>query len=659
MRHIYYIIPFLILTGLMTSCHPAKLSTAEAQYERGEYYQAAATFRKVYNKTSPTKERPLRGKIAQLMGNCYLRLNMGSRASAAYTNALRYKNPDSTIYLSLGRSLQMEGRYKDAITNYQHYLKCQPDSKIAQEGIAGSEEATTWKKNKTRFQVAKSTIFNLRRADFSPMLLGKDGDQLYFTTSTDKATGTDKSDITGTKPCDIYFSKKNEKGVWQRPEPAEGELNTEFDEGTPAFSPDGSTIYFTRARKDTQIPTTTEIFTASRTGGKWGAASKLEISNDTISLFAHPAVSPDGKYLYFVSDMPGGYGGKDIWRATLTTNGIGSYENLGEQINTEGDEMFPTFRHDGILYFSSNGHAGMGGLDIFSAREDEWGTWHIQNLQAPINSNGDDFGMTFFNQEEEQGFFSSNRNDGRGFDHIYSFYRPSIKVLITGAVENKDEEPIAGAVVRVVGRDGSNNKVITKDDGSFEIKIDRGVEYVMMAGASGYLNDKEEFSSDSDEADATYEVRFQLASINKPVLIDNIFYDFDKASLRPESCQALDKLIQLLNDNPNVTIELAAHTDRMGSDEYNKNLSQRRADAVIQYLIKGGIVAERLTPVGYGKSVPKTVSALISKRYPFFPEGQILNEEFIQTLNPEQQEIADQINRRTEFQVKEITYGLE
>lgn len=659
MKQFSYIITLLLLFLLTASCNTAKLSTADEQFERGEYFQAAATYRKVYNKTSATKERKLRGKIAARMALCYELLNIPTRAIPAYTNAIRYGNPDSTLYLHLARNQHNDGKYRDAIKNYNLFLEKVPGNQLAEKGLKGATDAQTWKENRTRYQVRRMDIFNSRRCDFSPAIWSKDGDQVYITTSHDKVTGTDKSDITGLKPCDLYFSKKNEKGVWQKPEPAEGDINTEFDEGTPAFSPDGSMVYFTRARRDAVSPTSTEIFVANRSGNKWGNAKKVEIVKDTTSVFAHPAVSPDGKYLYFVSDMPGGYGGKDLWRAPFAGSDFGPVENLGDQINTAGDEMFPTFRHDGNLYFSSDGHPGMGGLDIFKARQDEWGIWHIENMKAPVNSQGDDFGMTFFQQEEDNGFFASNRGDARGYDHIYSFYLPSIKVRITGTVTNRDEEPIPAAIVRVVGRDGSNHKIVTRNDGTFETRIDRGTQYVMMAGAPGYLNDKEEFRSDNDEADATYQVDFVLASISKPVLIDNIFYDFDKATLRPESTQALDELIGLLNDNPNVTIELAAHTDRKGSDAYNTALSQRRANAVIEYLIAGGIDRGRLTPVGYGESQPKVVSALIHRNHPFLPEGQLLDEAFINTLTPEQQEVADQINRRTEFQVLRVTWGME
>ncbi len=651
-----YLIIF-ILSSFVVTCGTAKLSTAKAQFRRGEYFAAANTYRKVYNKTSPAKEKELRAQIARQMGICYEKLNIPARASASYQNAIRYKHPDSLITLNLARNLQNEGKYKEAIRNYQAFMEYAPDNQLAVNGLKGSSEADDRKNQRSRYQVRRADLFNSRRADFSPML-NKEGDQLYLTTSTDKATGNDKSDITGLKFNDIYSSKKDEKGIWQRPEPIEGSINTEFDEGTPAFSSDGNTMYFSRARRDAVYPTSTEIFVSHRTGGQWGEASKLEIAKDTFSVFAHPAISPDDKYIYFASDMPGGQGGVDIWRAPLGNSGVGPVENLGDQINTAGDEMFPTFRQNGILYFSSNGHPGLGGLDIFKAREDEWGIWHIENLGVPINSPGDDFGMTFYNKEEEEGFFASNRNDGRGYDHIYSFLLPSIKIKIIGTVWDRDEEPVANAIVRVVGKNGANHKIVAKNDGTFEVNIDRGMDYVMMAGAPGYLNDKEEFRSDSEEEDAVYQVDFELASISKPVLIENIFYDFDKATLRPESKTALNELIELLNDNPNVTIELAAHTDMIGNDEYNNKLSARRAQSVVDYLIEGKINPARLTPVGYGESRPKTVDKIINRNHPFLPEGQVLDEEFILTLSPEEQEIAHQINRRTEFQVLSTTFGL-
>ena len=645
----------LATAALLVSCSGANLSVANEQYARGEFYDAAQTYRKVYITTNPRKERKLRGEIAFKMAECYRHINMAPRSSAAYQNAIRYDYPDSMALFYLARSQQYEGKYKEAIKNYQAYLETNPQSSLAKNGIRGCNLAQQWKKTPTRYIVKKATMFNSRRSDFAPMFLGEDFDQVYFSSSTEKALGKNKSGITGTKNCDLFFSKKNEQGAWQKPEPIEGDVNTEDDEGVISFSPDGTTMYLTKARREPNADTSVEIYTSTRTGAQWSAPQKYEITADTLSAFGHPAVSPDGEFLYFVSDMPGGYGGKDIWRISLTEK-EGTLENLGVQINTPGDEMFPYIRSNGDLYFSSDGHPGMGGLDIFKARMNDSGFWQIENMKAPINSQADDFGITF--GEEESGFFSSNRGDGRGYDNIYSFELPSISVWISGTVIDKDDEPVPDAIIRIVGNDGSNQKEFARKDGSFRFKLDRGVHYVMLASCRGYLNSKQEFISDNEEADAEYGVNFVLASISKPILIENIFYDFDRATLRPESETSLNELVKMLNDNPNVSIELGAHTDLKGSEQYNLRLSDRRARSVVDYLIKSGINPDRLQPKGYGESRPKVITKKLATQYPQFKEGDVLDEKYINGLSPEDQEIANQINRRTEFQVLSITWNL-
>ncbi len=457
------------------------------------------------------------------------------------------------------------------------------------------------------------------------------------------------------KKGDIWFAGKNERGEWKRPEKVEGELNSELDEGIVSFTPDGSTMYLTKARREPNANTGVEIYTSQRSDAKWSAPVKFEITADTLSSYGHPAVSPDGTWLYFTSDMPGGVGGKDIWRINLKER-QGTLENLGEWINTPGDEMFPSFRSDSVLYFASNGHPGYGGLDIFRAEMTKSGGWNVTNMGTPVNSSSDDFGITF--GEGESGFFSSNRGDNRGYDHIFSFELPELKIIISGWVLDKDEEPVPNAVIRIVGDDGSNQKQVARNDGSFSFPLDRGVSYVMLAGAKGYLNSRQEFTSDTAEEDAEYNVDFILASITKPVVIDNIFYDFDRATLRPESKTALDELAQVLRDNPNVTIEMASHTDRKGTEEYNIDLSGRRARSVIDYLISVGISPDRLQSQGYGKSRPKTITKKLAREYPQFKEGDVLTEEYILALPEADQEIADQINRRTEFQVLSIDYRM-
>ena len=654
--HFTIYVLFLLIVSSLYSCKSAKLSDAEEKQRIGEYYEAAAIYRKVYTKTSP-KKRDLRGYIAYRMAECNRLINNTGKATSAYMNAIRYDYPDSTVYLRMGQMLQKTGRYPEAIKNYDIYMENDPSNLLAINGIQGCELAPGWKKNPTRYEVRRMDKFNSRRGEFSPMLAGDKYDQLYFASSRSKDKDAKVSAITGQNNNNLFLVKQDEKGAWLAPVELEDEVNTEYDEGTPSFSPDGNTMYYTYCAQDPEGPRTAEIYISTRSSAKWGKGTRATIVKDSVTALGHPSISPDGKYLYFVSDAVGGFGGKDIFRARVAGNEFGPMENLGEEINTPGDEMFPYVRDSVTLYFASNGHPGMGGLDLFKATQDSTGKWKVENLGAPINSMADDFGITFAGKEE-RGFFCSNRNDARGYDHIYSFERPTITIFIEGIVNDVDEYPIEDATVRIVGKDGLNVKVPVKKDGTYRVELERDIRYVMMASARGYLNQNYELHTGPEEKNETYIVDFFLSPISKPVVIDNIFYDFDKATLRPESKKALDEMIKMLNDNPNVTIELGAHTDRKGTDQYNERLAQRRAQSVVDYLIAGGIEAARLEAKGYGESVPKTINKKMAKQFDFLKEGDVLTEEFILALPPEQQEIADQINRRTEFKVLRTNYNL-
>ena len=651
----------LLAASFLYSCKSAKLSDAEEKQRIGEYFEAAAIYRKVYTKTPPAK-RDLRGYIAFRMAECNRLINNTPRATSAYMNALRYKYPDSIVNLRLGQMYQKSGRYGEAVKYYNDYLLVEPGSVLAFNGVTGCEEAVKWKQSPTRYTVKRMDKFNSRRSEFSPMLYGEKYDQLYFaSTRAPKGAGKDKEEtnsaITGQRNNDLFLVKQDENGAWLAPVELEDEVNTEFDEGTPSFSKDGNTMYYTYCAQDPEGPRTSEIYISSRSSAKWGKGTRANIVKDSVTALGHPSISPDGKYLYFVSDAVGGYGGKDLFRARVVGRDFGPMENLGPDINTPGDEMFPYVRDSVTLYFASDGHPGMGGLDIFKATLDSTGKWNVENMKAPINSSGDDFGITFAGNKES-GFFSSNRNDARGYDHLYSFELPVITIFIEGIVSDVDENPIEDATVRIVGRDGLNEKVLAKKDGKYRVELERDIRYVMMASARGYLNQNFELKTGPEEKNETYIVDFFLSPISKPVVIENIFYDFDKATLRPESKKALDEMIKMLNDNPNVTIELGAHTDRKGSEQYNERLAQRRAQSVVDYLIAGGIAQDRLEAKGYGESVPKAINKRMAKNYDFLNEGDVLTEEFIERMTPEQQEIADQINRRTEFKVLRTNYNL-
>ncbi len=600
-----------------------------------------------------------------MMGECYRHIGYTQKAMAAYTNAIRYNIPDSTVYLHLARQQLKAGQYKQAAQNFNQFLEFEPGNELARSGLLSCELGPQWKAKPNQYKIKKETVFNSRRSDYSPMLVGDDADQLVLSSTRKEASGEDVSGVTGLKFGDLFFSRKNEQGKWQAVNVLEGDVNTEYDEGAPCLSPDGKTMYFTRCSSDPDYPRFAEIWQSQRSDASWGKATKCVISRDTLTSYAHPAVSPDGEWLYFVSDAEGGEGGLDIWRTRILSSGFGGMENLGRPINTAGDEMFPSFRPNGDLYFSSDGHPGMGGLDIFIAHEDSIRGTIVENQQYPLNSPADDFGMTF-EGVHNRGFFSSSRNDGKGWEHIFSFECPEILQTVTGWVYEKDGYELPEALVYMVGNDGTNLKLSVKGDGSFTQVLKPGVDYVLLGTCKGYLNVKNEIrvQPEDEEESHEYTLQFPLPPINVPVLIDNIFYEFDRADLTPESTEALDQLVGMMNENPNITIELSAHCDYRGNDDYNQRLSQRRAESVVRYLIQHGVAKDRLTAVGYGESRPKIITKKLAETLlAGEPKVEVqvndtLTENYIlRVKDKDEQEVLNALNRRTEFRVLRTTYG--
>ena len=667
----------VIAMATLLGCGAEKnLKKGEKYLAVGEYYDAATQFKQAYTKTS-TKEKTKRGDIALKIAHCNERISATQKASAAYANAIRYGRATAAHRLNYARILLKNGAYKQAAEQFgivldsinagayptpskngdAYALDANAAKTLAQNGLEAARKAPEWKKEGSRYKVKRMDVFNSRRDDYSPVLAGDQYEKLYFSSTRNDAQGNELSGITGAKPADIFVSEKDDKGHWSKPETVTGGLNTDYDEGACALSPDQRTMYLTQCTSDPSYPRYAQIVTSARADAAWGKTSELKITGDTLSSYAHPAVSPDGQWLYFVSDMPGGMGGLDIWRARITPAGLGGVENLGAPVNTPGNEMFPTFRPNGDLYFSSDGHPGMGGLDIFIASVGKDGKYHLEHPGYPLNSQGDDFGMTF-EGVHNRGYFCSSRNDGRGWDHIYSFENPEIIQSVKGWVYEQDGYELPSALVYLVGSDGTNEKLSVKGDGSFEKELKPGTDYIFLATCKGFLNHKEELSIGHPDNSNEHVLQFPLASITAPVLIDNIFYDFDKATLRPESQASLDELVKLLNENPNVTIELSSHCDYKGSAEYNKLLSQRRAESVVDYLTNKGISRDRLSPVGYGKEKPKTIRKKLTEKYTWLKENDVLTEDFIKKLDKDKQEVCNQLNRRTEFIVLRTTYGM-
>lgn len=650
---------YIIAVFALLSCSNEAVLTkkAEQAYAIGEYYNASNFYKKAYAKISP-KNKEKRAARAFMMADCYRRIGLTQKAVAAYQNAVRYNYPDSTALLNLARLQLKAGSYKQAKENFEAYLELDPTNVLARNGLKSCTIAPEWKAKPNLYKIKKENVFNSRRSDYCPMLTGDDFSQLVFTTTRNDTEGDDISGITGGKFADLFQSRKNEEGKWQQPTKIEGEVNTDFDEGASTLSPDGKAMYFTRCTSDPDYPRYAEIWKSQRSDASWSKPTKCEISRDTLSSFAHPTVSPDGQWLYFVSDIPGGEGGLDIWRTRITSNGFGGMENLGKPINTPGDEMFPTFKPSGELYFSSDGHPGMGGLDIFKAVQDSvTKAWTVENQQYPLNSSADDYGMTF-EGVHNRGFYCSSRGDGKGWEHIYSFELPEVLQTVTGWVYEKDGYELPEALVYLVGDDGTNEKLSVKGDGSFTYVLKPEVKYVLLGTCKGYLNVKQEISLELSEESSDSTLQFALPPINIPVLIDNIFYEFDKADLTPESTEALEKLVTMMDENPNITIELGSHCDYRGNDQYNQKLAQRRAESVVKYMIAHGVKADRLTAVGYGESRPKIITKKVAESYKFLQQNDTLTEAFILKHSKDEQEILNSLNRRTEFRVLRTTYGM-
>ena len=646
----------LLLIGLTFSCTVSKrYHSAMTSFEIGEYTKSIASFRKVYTQTS---DRQKKAEIQFKIAEAYYKIGQYRSAESYYKSALLRNAGSSIIRLHYAEVLRANGNYDEAIKNYKAYLDSVPKDEMALNGIASSQKTKEWLKNPTRYKIENLKDINSVSNDFAAAYSGVHDNEIFFTSSRKGATGKKKSAITGEFNADIFRSSYNlQKNRWDKPQLVDDlkVIDTYDEEGAASFNAAGNTMYFTRCPYNKTEERGAEIFSATQLSGLWGDPAKIRIGNDSL-MAAHPSVSADGNTLYFVSDRQGGFGGKDIW---FTTKKKGeSWEkpvNAGPEINTSGDEMFPFIRNDGTLYFSSNAHIGMGGLDLFMAHKGENGKWIVENMKSPINSTGDDFAISFY-QGEERGLFSSNREGSRK-DDIYTFVLPPKTYEIEGNIFNKENgSRINDATVRLIGTDGTMLKM-TAENGKFNFKLKPEVEYIVAAYKKGFLNTKTVASTVGIDEGKQFQVRLELTPADLPISVDNIYYEFGKWDLLPESVTALDSLTELLVLNPTTVIELMAHSDCRGDDATNSEISQKRAQSVVTYLIAKGIQPGRLVAKGYGETSPKTVTKKLAKEYPFLKPGRELTCAFIESLTDEKQrEICHQINRRTEFRVLSSDY---
>ncbi|OQA98635.1 MAG: Outer membrane protein A precursor [Bacteroidetes bacterium ADurb.Bin217] len=629
---------------------------ADATFENGEYAKALEH----YEKLLETEESKYNQSVYQYrVAECYRMLNNSRKAEVAYRKAIKLKTREKEAQYWYGMMLLKNEKLKEAEEAFRAYKKIQPKDIRATNAIESCSLAVVWTEKPTRYIVENVKAINSREHDFSPIYTTKDFSTVYFTSSR-SLEGVKQSInlVSGMNYTDIFETRFDRKGNWAPPTKIlDTTINTEFDDGALSISPDGTTLYSTVCKQEMGKNIGCQIYISSLKGGSWSAGEKIDISADSISI-GHPSISEDGLELYFSSRMKGGEGGSDIWKVQrLSESSPWSKPiNLGSSINTPGDEMFPYIRSANVLYFSSNGHPGMGGLDIFRAVKDEKAQWEIYNMQFPINSMQDDFGIVF-QGNKEIGLFTSNRKGGRGEDDIYSFELPELQIAVQGKLlDASNKRPITEADVTLIGSDGSLITSQTKKDGTYSFKLHQYTDYIIIGSYQGFLKKKIKFTTNNVYDNTTFEHNLELITMSKPVEIPNIFYDFGKWTLNESSKQALEELAKLLEDNPNITIEIGAHTDMVGDSTANMNLSKKRAQAIIDYLTQQGYDSERLVARGFGESRPVTVTEELAKLDPLFTLGTSLTQDFILQLPKDSQEKANQINRRTELKILSTDY---
>jgi len=593
----------ILLLSNIAVAQTSKLTRADALYKAGGYFEAIELYRDDIDKV---KDKIELSKYLYKIGNCYRLIGNARQAELWYQKAILRECPDPKVFFYYAEMLKMGEKYDEAIEQYRKYKILAPLDKLADSGIESCELAKRWKETPSGYEIINMRGINTKFSEFSPAYASNDYTELLFTSSRKGTTGGKLSAVTGESFTDIFLTTRDVKGVWSDPKAIDETVNTQFDEGAGSLTSDFNTVFFTRCKVSKRDKLGCQIFSSKRVEQGWLTPDEIKVSSDSM-IVAHPAISADGTTLYFASNIAGGFGGLDIWKVTRASSG------------------------------------------------DEWG--EAINLGGEVNSPADDFGVVF-EREREAGYFSSRRQGGRGADDIYMFYLPPIIYNMIGKVtDDKTKTPVNQATVKLIGSDGAIVTMQTKEDGTFKFNLTPNTDYVILASKKGFLNNKAKETTRGLTRSKDFDVAIAITSTEKPIEIPNIFYDYDKWELRPESREALDRLVEILNDNPTVTIELASHTDSRGTQEYNYELSQKRAQSVVNYLIEKGIATDRLKAKGYAQTQPKVVDAALNARYTFLPIGVILDQKFVDGLTSEEnKEVVYQINRRTEFRVLRDDY---
>lgn len=630
---------------------------ADKAFEQKQYHEAITQYRKAYNKVG-SKNRVEGARLVFQLAKCYRLTNNQRQAEPWFLRATRLGYPDPKAYLYLADAQMSNEKFEDALKHYRRYQELVPDDPLGGRGIESAKMALEGMQGNGRYVFEAIRSLNSRYDDFTPAFGDRQNNSLVFASSREGAIGERKDPWTGGNHTSLFVSFQDRSGAWSNPVLLdEGPLNTEFNEGAPSLNSTGTEMFFTRCLRSPDADLGCRIYSSRREGSQWGTPREVVLVRDSLISVGHPAISPDELELFFVSDMPGGQGGKDIWvsRRRAPGDSFGPPQNLGPEINTPADEMFPYLRDDGTLYFSSDGHPGYGGLDIFSSVRSPEGWSKPQNLGIPFNSPGDDFGIVFSFQTE-RGFLSSNRRGSRGYD-LYSFMLPPLEFEISGTVRDENTRAIlTGATVQLVGSDGTLVQAETDSRGMYVFGknlVRENTHYDLLVSKERYFSVRTSRSTENITSSNNFVHDFLLAAIPKtPVTLPEILYEFGSWELQPQFKDSLNFLIRTLEDNPNIVIELASHTDSRGTDALNDTLSQRRAQAVVEYLIENRIDPARLEARGYGKRVPRVIEKDLKLNGLEIKAGTVLNDAYINSLRSEQQrDAAHQLNRRTEFRV--------
>lgn len=659
MRRLVFFITTFLFVSISLFGQKSLMKRADDALKANEYSFAINNYKSLFAQTE--NEDPNKAIIAYKIGYCYRHISKSLDAQLWFRKAIDLKYQDPIVYMYCADAERMNQNFDEAIANYDKYRTLVPTDRRAERGIESCRTAKKWLKSPTNYKITNVVYVNSEYSDYSPFYLfdGK-GSSMYFSSSRANSVGDRIHGGSGQSFCDIFTSNEDAKGAWSVPQTLPEQINTDMEEGTPSLTKDGSQMYYTQCEFGTGKGC--KVMFSQKVGASWDKPTHLKFMEgiDT-SDYVHPCISADGLQLYFASNRNGGYGGYDIWYCTRTSvNGKWSKpKNAGDVINSENDELFPYLRNDSTLYFASNGHIGMGGLDIFRVNYDAKGKEYILNLMSPINSPSDDYGISFRDSLEE-GYFSSNRPGGKGFDDIYHFSIVKLHYSVKGKILNEiTETPVANATVSLIGSDGTSLEVVSDAEGNYEFELNPQTNYVLLAMHEGYLNSKYKLSTYGRKDDKTFDVNLYMTQLDASIEVPNVLYDVNRWELRPESIVSLTKLLETLQDNPNIVIELSSNTDyRVGPRMSNEELSQRRAQSVVDFLISKGIDKNRLTAKGYGANNPKVVDQKYADLYPFLKIGDKLTPGFIQNLTDKsQQEICHQINRRTEFRVISTNYG--